>query len=391
MRIAFFTETFLPKIDGIVVVLCRLLDHLAKRDHQSILFAPGGSVRSYAKTRVISVPGVPFPLYPELTLSSPFAWVKRPLERFQPDVVHLVNPAVLGFAGLRAARGVGVPVVAYYHTDVPGFAARWGFGFTQKPLWAYFRYIYNHADLTFVPSSYTKREIEAHDFERVKVLNHGVDAQLFSPHKRSSEWRWRLSDGNMEKPLLLYVGRVAKEKRIDWLLDIVRAYPDVRLAIVGDGPAREQLERDFLGTPTVFTGYLRGEELARAYASADIFIFPGANETFGNVVIEAMASGLPVVVPDCGGVLDFVRHGENGLWFDSENRASLVEITRNLLENPSLTTRLAQAGRATAESMNWDTINDALLDEYADLADNWRSDFPKMRAGTLFTRIPRLF
>ena len=167
--------------------------------------------------------------------------------------------------------------------------------YTQRSLWAFFRQVYNQADLVFVPSHFTKNEIETHGFERVRVWSHGVDAEVYHPAKRCPRWRQRLMGREGGENLVLYVGRLAAEKRIDWLLPVLESQPGTRLAIVGDGPARESLEKRFKGSKTVFTGYLHGEDLAAAYASADVFAFPGANETFGNVVIEAMSSGLPVV------------------------------------------------------------------------------------------------
>jgi len=375
MRLALFTETFLPKVDGIVNTLCHLLDDLYLQGHESLLFAPVGGPGQYADTPVIGIPGMPFPLYPELTLASPLARVSQPLERFQPDVIHLFNPALLGIAGLRAARQLRVPVVASYHTDIPGFAARWGLGFLQRPIWAYFRWIHNQVDLNLTPSSFTRREIEAKGFRRVAVWPHGVDAKLFSPRKRSQTWRWRLSAGNPEKTLLLYVGRIAKEKRIDWLLPVLQANPDLRLAIVGDGPALTDLKERFRGAPTVFTGYLHGEDLAQAYASADIFAFPGANETFGNVVLEAMSSGLAVVAPNAGGVLDFVENGKNGLLFAAESQGALVDAVRFLIENREIAMQLALAGRAKAQEMSWQSVDQALLDNYQALVSRRASQY----------------
>jgi glycosyltransferase involved in cell wall biosynthesis len=367
MRIAIFTETFLPKIDGIVIVLCHFLNYLADQGHDILLFAPEGGPDQYASAHVVGLPGYRFFLYPELTLVPPVKGIRKPLLDFAPDLIYLVNPASLGLAGIPYARLLGVPLVASYHTDVPGFAARWGMGYTQRPLWAYFRRVYNQSDLIYVPSNYTRKQIEAHGFERVKVWSHGVDSELYSPAKRSEEMRARLTNGEQEKTLLLYVGRVAAEKRIDWLLPIVQQYLNVRLAIVGDGPARCSLEKIFAGTPTIFTGYLHGEELAQAYASADIFAFPGANETFGNVVIEAMSSGLPVVAPNSGGLLDFVDDGANSLLFDAEDPEDMNTAIRQLLAEPELTRIIGRAARVKAETLSWDSVNEEVIQDFSGL------------------------
>jgi glycosyltransferase involved in cell wall biosynthesis len=377
MRIAIFTETFLPKIDGIVIVLCHFLDYLAKKEHEVLLFAPQGGSDRYASATVVGLPGFKFFLYPELTLVPPVRGIRKPILEFQPHLIYMVNPASLGLAGIPLARWLGVPLVASYHTDVPGFAARWGMGYTQRPLWSYFRSVYNRADLVYVPSNFTRQEIENHGFERVKVWSHGVDSQCYSPKKKCMQMRARLSGGETERPLILYIGRVAMEKRIDWLLPVLQANPEARLAIVGDGPARASIEKKFSGTPTVFTGYLQGDELAQAYASADLFAFPGANETFGNVVIEAMSSGLPVVVPNAGGVTDFVENKVSGLLFDCEQPASFVDAVRRLLDDPAMMTRYSHAARKKALNLSWYAVNEPVVADFETLIQN--SDRGKIR------------
>lgn len=364
MRIAIFSETFLPKVDGIVNTLCHLLEHLAVRGHEAILFAPEGGPEIYAHTPVYGFPAHPFPIYPELRFVAPTVEVKPILQEFNPDLIHIINPVSLGLTGMGYAKTMGIPLVASYHTDVPGFATRWGMGFLAEPLWGYFRLIHNQADLNLCPSRVTQRELIEHGFRRVKVWGRGVDSDLYSPTKRTVEWRRTLSGGELEKPLLLYVGRVSQEKRIDWLRPMLDVVPDVRLAIVGDGPARLELEELFAGTPTVFTGYLAGEDLASAYAVADQFVFPSANETLGNVVLEAMASGLPVVAPRSGGVLDHVEHGITGLLFDTDDTNDMIAAVRQLLEHPAYSRQLGQTGRKRVENRSWASILDKLLAEY---------------------------
>ncbi len=364
MRIAFFAETFLPKIDGITNTICYLLDHLAMRGHESLLFGPEGAPDRYANTPVVGLPAIQFPLYPELKLVPPRADVKDRLTAFQPDLVHLVGPVSLGVVGLNQARALEVPIVASYHTDIPGFAARWGFSLLRDPLWTYLRWLHNQADLNLCPSKATETELLEHGFERTKIWSRGVDTQLYNPARRSDEWRNRLSPERPEAPLLLYVGRLSPEKRVDWLRPVLSALPEVNLAIVGDGPARPDLEQRFADTPTVFTGYLRGEELAAAYATADIFVFPAANETLGNVVLEAMASGLPVIAPRSGGVLENVVDDVNGLYFEPESQHDLVAKVRQLVFDKECTAQLGVGSRKYAEAKNWSTILDQLLADY---------------------------
>lgn len=370
MRIALITETFLPKVDGIVNTLCHLLEHLARRGHTSLLLAPNGGPAQYASTQVIGFPTLPFPLYPELRLVTHISAAIAHLKQFKPDIVHVINPVWLGVAGLWRARSLSLPSVASYHTDVPGFAARWGLHVAVEPVRRYLRWIHNQADLNLCPSRATQRDLEAHGFERVKVWSRGVNAERFHPRQRSAAWRDTLTNGHPGAPLLLFAGRLAPEKRIDWLRAALDAVPQARLAIVGDGPSRPALERIFSDGRTVFTGYLRGDDLARAYAAADAFIFPGANETFGNVVLEAMASGLPVVAACSGGVLDFVTDGVSGLLFDPEDKQSLVEAARAIVTDLPLARRLSTEARAVAESRRWEAVLDGLLDDYAGVIAN---------------------
>ncbi|MDH7488202.1 MAG: glycosyltransferase family 1 protein [Anaerolineae bacterium] len=368
MRVALFTEVFLPKVDGVVNTLCRVLEHLRRRGHTGLVFAPDGGPGSFAGTRVIGLPSVAIPIYPELKLVPPLVDVEKELLEFDPDVVHIINPVSLGLAGLRAARSLGVPVVASYQTDLPGFAERWGLGLLREPLWAYFRWLHNQADLNLCPSCATQRELLSQGFERVQVWGRGVDTHRFNPAHRSAERRILLSGGHPEAPLLIYVGRLSPEKRVEWLLPVLKAVPEARLAIVGDGPSRPILERLFKDTNTVFTGHLGGDNLAQAYASGDIFVFPAANETFGNVVLEAMASGLPVVAPRAGEPSDLITHGERGLLFEPGDQDGLVDAVRHLVRDLEYARSLGASGRAYAETLNWELVLDGLFDSYARVA-----------------------
>ncbi|MGQ9839971.1 MAG: glycosyltransferase family 4 protein [Anaerolineae bacterium] len=367
MRVALFTETFLPKTDGIVNTLCHVLDHLARRGHTSVLFAPSGGPGHYAQTPVIGLTAVPFPLYPELRLVPPTVDVSEQLRAFNPDLIHVFNPVSLGVAGLRHARQLGVPVAASYQTDLPGFAARWGLGLFSDLLWGYLRWVHDQADLNFCPSRFTLQELAQRGFRNLRVWGRGVDTDRFAPGRASAAWRDRLTDGHPHAPLIVTVSRMAPEKRLAMLRPVIDALPAARLAIVGDGPIRWLLESQFAGTPTVFTGYLRGADLAAAYASADIFVLTGANETFGNVVLEAMASGLPVVVPDTGGQVDHVQHEVNGLIYAAEDSDALVAAVARLAADLPLARRLGVAARAYAEGQRWDRILDGLIQGWQEI------------------------
>jgi glycosyltransferase involved in cell wall biosynthesis len=367
MRIAFVSETFLPNVDGVVRTLCRVLEHLEPLGHEALVLAPSGAPPRVHGAEVVGLSGFRFPLYPAIRLVPPTVDLRRRLERFRPDVVHVLNPLSLGIAALRQARAMEIPVVASFHTDLAGFARRWGLGSLSTLFWPYLRWIHAQADLNLCPSPTTLRLLESQGFPRLDLWTRGVDTARFHPGLRSPAWRAKLSGLAPDAPLVLYAGRLSPEKRVEWCRDLLFAAPGVRLAIVGDGPSRASLERLFDGTPTVFTGMLHGEDLARAYASADVLVYPGAEETFGNVVLEAMASGLPVVAARAGGPLDIIEDGTNGLLFDAEERASLVACVSRLLADGALSRRIGAAGRREALQREWPKVLDGLLDTYRSL------------------------
>ena len=369
MRVAIFAETFLPKWDGVANTLCHLLDHLALGKWESLMFAPTGAPSRYADTPIVGLPSLTFPFYPELKIVPPVVNVTRELAAFRPDVVHLVNPALLGLVGLRHAHSLRVPVVASYHTDIPGYANLYGLDLLNRPLWKYFSWIHNQADLNLAPSEFTRLELEAHGFQRVGVWGHGVDTTRFSPRHRRADVRQQLSGGRPEAPLLLYVGRLAAEKRVEWLRPVLQALPGARLAIVGDGPRRAFLENLFRDLPVVFTGYLEGLELSRAYAAADLFVFPSANETFGNVILEAMASQLPVVAVRSGGPVNHVFDGVNGWLCDPDAPQDMLRRVQFCLGRPALMETLGRQARRYAETQSWELVMDSLLESYTALAE----------------------
>ncbi|HEY0127745.1 MAG TPA: glycosyltransferase family 1 protein, partial [Rubrobacteraceae bacterium] len=304
MRIAFFTETFLPATDGVVTRLRHTIEELARMGDSMLVIAPtypDGGPDSYAGAPIYRVPGVPFPPYPRIKLSFAHPGVGRALERFGPDLIHAVNPFILGPGGIYYARRLGVPLVASYHTNVAAYARYYNLelGFEAGRWWT--KQLHNRAEINLCTSEASMNYLLREGVKRIRLWPQGVDARRFHPNKATEEWRERLSDGHPEDTLLLYVGRLAPEKGIERLEAILREVPGTRLAIVGDGPARGDLERDFKGTPAVFTGVLQGEDLASAYASADAFLFPSTTDTLGLAMLEALASGLPVIAARGGG------------------------------------------------------------------------------------------
>ncbi len=373
MRVALFTETFLPKVDGIVTVVCLLLDHLADRGIESVIVAPRiGDITHYNQTEVITVPSFTVPLYPELKTGPPSPFTYSRLKAFQPDIVHLIHPAFIGAFGLLMAKHLSIPTLASFHLDIARITQHFhigplSLGFLQPITNFYTRVVFNAADYTLAPSKLIQRDMLDIGIQKVGLWRRGVDAEKFHPRYASIEMRHALSDGHPHETLLLYVGRLSNEKQIDHIKPVLDAVPNTRLAIVGDGPAREDLAAYFAGTPTKFMGYLKGEALYRAYASADIFVFPSAMETFGLVVTEAMAAGLPVVASRVGGIPDVVQEGVTGYTFESGDIDALIDGVRRIAASRARIKQMGQAARAFAETQSWPAIMDEVIDLYAAL------------------------
>lgn len=353
MRIALFTETFLPKVDGIVTRLKHTVEHLQRNGDQVLVFSPEGGLKEYMGAKIHGVPGFPLPLYPELKLALPRPSIGQVLEDFKPDLIHVVNPAVLGLAGLYYSKNLQVPLVASYHTHLPKYLEHYGLGMLEGFLWELIKAGHNQAQLNLCTSTAMQEELTHHGVERVEVWQRGVDTELFQPHHASREMRSHLSQGHPDAPLLLYVGRLSAEKEIDRIKPVLESLPGAHLALVGDGPYRAELERHFEGTPTHFVGYLTGVDLAAAFASADAFIFPSRTETLGLVLLEAMAAGCPVVAARSGGIPDIVTDGVNGYLFDPADENGAIAATQRLFGQLDERETLRQNARAEAELWGW--------------------------------------
>jgi glycosyltransferase involved in cell wall biosynthesis len=365
VRIAFFTETFLPKVDGIVTRLTRTIEHLVAAGDEVLVVCPEGAPADHCGARVVGVPAMPLPLYPELKLALPRPAVSEALDHFQPDLVHVVNPAVLGVGGIWLARTRGLPLVASYHTHLPKYLEHYGMGMLEPLLWELLKAAHNQALLNLCTSTAMVDELSRKGIQHTALWQRGVDTELFRPSLRSAAMRDRLHGGHTDTGhLLLYIGRLSAEKQIERIRPVLEAMPQASLALVGDGPHRQQLERVFEGTATTFVGYLAGEELASAYASADAFLFPSSTETLGLVLLEAMAAGCPVVGADRGGIPDIVTDGVNGCLYDPDQPRSLGAAVDRLLGNPEQRRDLRQAARLEAERWGWAAATEQLRGYY---------------------------
>jgi glycosyltransferase involved in cell wall biosynthesis len=383
MRVAIITENFLPKLDGVTRTLARLLEYLQANGHRALLLGPESGMQEYAGAEVVGTAGFPLPFYPELKFNFFRPLFIRRLNEFQPDIVHLVDPVVLGAAGLAAARFLNKPVVSSYHTNMAAYCAYFGVPIFTRPMWAYNRLIHSQCALTFCPSPSTAGMLEKQGFQNLRIWSRGVDTTLFRPERRSAELRtsWlhrRKRPG--EKTVLLYAGRISWEKNLHLLTQAYRNMDHKRchLVIVGQGPAFGEVQQELADLPVTFTGYLQGEDLAAAYASADIFVFPSRSETFGQVVLEAMASGLPVAGVYSEGVCDLVQNGEMGYLLDtqglSEKEEALAyqEIIAHLIANVPVRQRVGQAALQEARQRSWPEAMKSLVQGYRDVIEATR-------------------
>jgi glycosyltransferase involved in cell wall biosynthesis len=367
MRIALFTETFIPKIDGIVTTLCETARQLRILGHEVLIFAPDGGIPAFEGARIIGMKGRSFALYPELQLSLPRASMRADLQEFRPDLLHVADPALLGVAALYYGGGTDggalhLPLVISYHTDLPAYLHYYRLGFLEPHIWRIMRIRHNRATLNLCTSTAMMEQLTQHGIERVALWPGGVDTARFHPDRRSEAMRARLTEGHPGCPLLVYVGRLSPEKDIERLKPILEALPGTRLALVGDGPHREALRRHFEGMPVYLAGFLRGEELAAAYASSDALVMPSRTETLGLVVLEAMSSGLPVAGARAGGIPEMIEDGVSGCLFDRESEA--VEAIRPWLMCPEKRRAVGTAARSYAVDRSWKAATVRLVEHY---------------------------
>jgi phosphatidylinositol alpha 1,6-mannosyltransferase len=370
VRVAIVAESFLPNVNGVTNSVLRVLEHLRRTGHEALVIAPDtprgepAAERVHDGVRVHRVPSHIFPKVTSLPLGVPMPRMVGVLRGFEPDVVHLASPALLGYGGLQAARLLGVPTVAVFQTDVAGFAASYGMGVASRAAWAWTRHLHSRADRTLAPSTAAMEDLAAHRIPRVHKWARGVDIAGFVPSARSEVLRSHWSPHG--KPIVGFVGRLAPEKHVERFAALA-ARDDLQLVIVGDGVDRQKLQTAL--PAAVFTGALYGPELAAAYASMDVFVHPGEHETFCQTVQEAMASGVPVIAPNMGGPRDLVVPWRTGLLLDvPEFESRLGEAVDHLLaERP----RYAQLARKSVLTRTWPSICDELLGHYDAVVPNY--------------------
>jgi phosphatidylinositol alpha 1,6-mannosyltransferase len=381
LRIAYFTESLPPLTDGVARTYTRLAETLNGRKIDFRFFAPVlPEEKNPWRGRVQCLFSVPFPLYDYYRVGIPYAQgLSASLDHFKPDLIQVAAPTPLCLYAQNYAKQRGIPTVASYHTHFADYFPYYGFGSLTSWGWDYTRWFYNRSSATYAPSPDTARELRQRGFRNVRLWPRGVDAKKFSPRRRSAALRRKLGLG--KEPLLLFVGRLVGEKDLEDLAQAAallrKTGVSFRLAFAGDGPLRAPLQARF--PHDHFFGFLQGKALAELYASSDLFVFPSTTETFGNVVLEAFASGLPVIGADKGGSSDLVNPGVNGFLALPKNPADFARQIQKFLENPALGRRLKIGALQTAKAYEWGIINGQLIQDCETLARGTQKTQPDLK------------
>ncbi|MFE4453445.1 glycosyltransferase family 4 protein [Streptomyces sp. NPDC056796] len=364
MRVVIVTESFPPDVNGVAHCTLQTARHLAARGHQPLVIAPAGatatpdSASTGSPCPVVRVPSLPLPGYPQVRVALPSRRLAAALTGHRAELVHLAGPFVLGVRGMAVATRLGLPAVAVYQTDLAGYARTY-LGTGESAAWRRMRAVHSAADLTLAPSSAALRDLTGHGVPRVRLWPRGVDTVRFRPGLRDDALRRALAPGG--EKIVGYAGRLAPEKHVE-LLAGVCALPGVRVVVVGDGPSEASLRQALPGA--VFTGRRTGGDLARFFASLDVFVHTGPYETFCQTVQEAMASGVPVVAPAAGGPLDLVAHGSTGLLVPPHDAGAVREAVAALLADPPRAQAFGRTARAAVEGRTWQAVGDQLLGHY---------------------------
>jgi glycosyltransferase involved in cell wall biosynthesis len=367
VRIALVTETYPPEVNGVAMTLSRLVSGLNNRGQKVTVVRPRQQGEASSGPRIHNagagfdqwlVAGWPIPFYNSLRVGAPAkGMLRKRWAQNRPDVVHVATEGPLGYSALKVARELGLPVSSSFHTNFHQYGGHYGLSFGRDFALRYLRWFHNRTVCTLVPTDEMAVSLTKLGFERLAVLSRGVDARLYSPAKRSESLRqaWGVA---ADEPVVLYVGRIAAEKNLKLAIEAYQAmrliYPRIRFVLVGDGPLRADLQ--LRHSDLVFAGTRRGEELATYYASADIFLFPSCTETFGNVVTEALASGLVVAGYDYAALRQHVRTGINGFVANFGDKGAFLQMAQDVISRRAGWASVRAAARSTAQTITWDVI-----------------------------------
>lgn len=356
------TETYLPEVNGVAITIGHMVRGLHRRGHHIHLIRPSQHEQDAAaredRYQETLVKGMPIPGYPELRAGMP---AKRTLLKLwtkqRPDVIQIATEGPLGWSAMAAARKLGIPVCSDFHTNFHSYTGHYGIGLLKKPIAAYLRHFHNKTQCTMVPTASLQTELEQDGYKEVKVVSRGVDTALFHPAKRNAGLRaqWGAAE---ETPVAMLVSRLAPEKNLPVVIQAFEAMreanPDTLLVMVGDGPSRAELQQQH--PHVIFAGMRTGEDLAAHYASADIFLYPSLTETYGNVTVESMSSGLATIAYDYAAANQHIRHDVNGLVVPFDDTAAFIAHAQALATDPQRVKRIRIAARETVESPTWDDV-----------------------------------
>lgn len=373
MRIAIFTDTYVPEVNGVAKTLKRFTDYLSDQNIEYKVFAPQSRKVDMFSNHVYSIKSFPFFLYPECRVAFPnLLQLREEVKLFNPDIIHVTTPFNMGLSGLHLAKRLKIPVVGSYHTDFDKYLEYYDLHFLMDMLWKYMRWFHDPLRKIFVPSMDTLEKLQHKGFRNLSIWPRGIDATVFHPNYDAEVIREKYNI--KEKYILAYVGRIAKEKDVLLLPEIAEKLPNhvkdnVHWLIAGDGPVKDELEQMAPSNMT-FAGFVEGENLANIYAAADLFVFPSPTETFGNVVLEALACGTPVIGADAGGVRSIVKSGINGILCEEKDSTDFVQAIVSLLSREKARKVMSENGVRYAQAQSWDKIFRNLLMEYEDALDD---------------------
>ncbi len=366
MKVALYAGTYVKDKDGAARSIYQLVASMVKSGHTVVVWTPDFKPGQDGMVPVHMVPSVPIPLYPDYKLGFFNAVVERQLDAFAPDVVHISTPDFVGRKFLQYARHKGIPVGSAYHTDFPSYLSYYRLGFAEPAVWKFLRKFYNACNVTFAPSENVRQRLVGQGIERVELWSRGIDKELFDPSRRSDKLRrqWR-AEG---RTVIIYAGRFVLYKDIEVVMSLYQRFADeglgdkVRFVMIGSGPEEKQMRERM--PEAVFTGYLTGTALPEAYASGDVFLFPSTTEAFGNVALEALASGLPSIVSDIGGCMELVNRSDGGIVAKAGDIDAFFAACRKLIDDRETYKAMQTRGLAFAEDQSWAAVNGALIDRY---------------------------
>jgi glycosyltransferase involved in cell wall biosynthesis len=373
IRIAYFADSLPPRTDGVSKTFVQLVNTLQSENLEYFFFSPFKPDDNYYwNERVEQVFSVPIFFYTDYRIVLPIQRkIFERLDNYKPDLIHATSPTFLGRMGLSYAKKRGIPAVSSYHTNFIYYFKYYGFSLFEAFGWNILKWFYNRFDRVYVPSQSTAKELSDKGFKKIELWQRGIDFNVFSPARRNDELRRQLT--SRDAPILLYVGRLTPEKDLEDLVAVDRVLrarnQKFKMVIVGDGPMRTQLECDLPNA--TFTGFLYGESLAEVYASSDIFVFPSSTETFGNVVLEAYASGLPVIGVNEGGVVDLIKDGKTGFISPARDTHDIATKVNVLLNNTDLRREYSRNALKFAGQFSWDAINKQLISSYMQIVDQY--------------------